>query len=97
MPLDSPQKRMSVFDVPGLMTPPFPDGSIDVHDRVQMSDQYMGIRLAPPLPSRCTNWVNAKEKTSPWVASKKNRSTWVPEKEESQTWETEKNIYPCSD
>ena len=93
--IDTAQKRMSVFQLPGLMTNPFPSGGIEAPDRQQISDVYAGIASAGPLPRRCTSWVAVREKTSPWINSKKNTSIWVPEKEKTKIWEPEKEVVPC--
>jgi len=94
--IDTPQKRSSVFELPGLMTNPFPKNIVDAPSRQQISDVYAGIAAAPPLPRKCTTWTNAKEKSSPWVSSKKNTSIWVPEKDKTKIWEPEKEVVPCT-
>jgi len=71
MAIDTPQKRSSTFQIPGIMMNPFPRGVVDAPNRQQMADVYAGIAAAAPLPARCTNWV----------PSSRNTSIWVPEKE----------------
>jgi len=96
--IDSAQKRMSVFELPGIMTNPFPSGTTNTQpNRQQMSDVYAGILAGPPLPSNQTCWVDSKQNVSPWVNSKKTVNAWVTEKKSTRIWVPEREVVPCQD
>lgn len=95
--IDSAQKRMSVFELPGLMTNPFPAGNNTAPDRQQMADVYCGITALFPVPSNQTCWANSKSNTSPWVNSKRTTNVWSKENNNSSVWVDEKEVVPCQD
>lgn len=88
---------MSVFELPGLMTNPFPAGMNTAPDRQQMGDIYAGILANPPLVSNETCWINSRKNTSPWVNSKKTTNVWKKESKTTRTWIPEKEVVPCQD
>lgn len=86
---------MSVFELPGLMTNPFPNGTNTASDRQQMSDIYAGIQASAPTSSNETCWTNAKQGTSSWVNAKKTTNLWKVEKKQTKVWVPEKEVVPC--
>ncbi len=98
MSIDTAQKRMSVFQLPGLMTNPFPQGTTRTQpNRQQMSDIYAGILANPPLSVNETCWIPAIQNTSTWKASKKNTNVWVSERKTTKVWIPEQEVVPCQD
>lgn len=95
--IDSSQKRMSVFELPGLMTNPFPNGVNTAPDRQQMSDIYAGILANAPMSSNETCWRPSLNNASPWVNSKKTTNVWKSEKQQTKSWIPEQEMVPCQD
>ena len=89
MSVDTPQKRSSCFEVPGLMMNPYPNGLNTAPDRVQMSDIYAGIAVAMPFvrPSE-TCWADAQRNDSSWKNAQRNGSTWKPAQRNGSAWKT---------
>ena len=85
---------MSVFQVPGIMTNPFPNGSIDQADRQQISDiVYAGILANVPLgPPNTTTWTRQGRKSNSWVNQSRKASTWIKEGLTSGTWTEEDEV-----
>lgn len=96
MAIDTPAKRSSVFQLPGLMTNPFPEGSIGQGSRQQSSDVYRGILAAVPqfLPST-TCWNASSTNNSTWRPSGANSSTWRNSGSNSSTWVRGQDVTPC--
>lgn len=94
MSLLTAQARSSVFEVPGLMLCPFPTGTIGAADRVQISDLYAGLQVAPPLTSNQTSWVSESQGTDVWVPEQQGTDTWVPEQQGTDVWIPEQNVTP---
>lgn len=97
MSIDTRQKRSSVFELPGLMMNPFPDGSITAPDRHQISDIYSGISASTPGSISETCWNPSLGNTSSWVKAQTKTSSWVSERTGSSIWVPEKEVVPCPD
>jgi hypothetical protein len=98
MAINTPQKRMSVFQLPGLMTNPFPSGTTNTKpNRQQMADTYAGITAVFTPPSNETCWIDSKSNTSTWINSKKTVNIWVRENKQTKIWIPEKEVVPCQD
>ena len=98
MAIDTAQKRMSVFQLPGLMTNPFPSGTTNTQpNRQQMSDVYAGILATARITSNQTCWVDSRNNNSTWTNSKKTTNVWIREKTQTRTWIPEKEVTPCQD
>lgn len=98
MAIDTAQKRMSVFELPGLMTNPFPFGSTNTQpNRQQMADIYAGILASAPMSSNETCWTRSGRKTGTWVNAVKNTSIWVNENKTTKVWVPEDEVVPCPD
>lgn len=103
MAIDSAQKRMSIFQLPGLMTNPFPAGAITASDRQQISDVYIGIPAALPVvpPSQTcwvdatkgsTGWKNPSSLSSVWHNAIGNSTSWKNPSSGSSPWTDEKTL-----
>ena len=98
MSIDTAQKRMSVFELPGLMTNPFPQGTTNTKpNRQQMSDIYAGITAVFPPPSNETCWKDSAQNTSVWVNSNRTVNVWVRENSKTRIWIPEQEVVPCQD
>jgi hypothetical protein len=74
--LDTPQKRSSVFQLPGIMTAPYPSGAITKSDRQQISDIYCGISVSTGLPISQTYWFKGKASGNAWAIGGSQASSW---------------------
>lgn len=94
MGLNTAQGRMSVFQVPGVMTNPFPSGFVTKADRQQISDVYAGLpAFTQTIPSGSTTWTRYKKGSSTWAAESKVTDIWIPEtKKAPDTWPDEVEI-----
>jgi hypothetical protein len=93
--IDTPKKRSSVFELPGLMMNPFPSGIILQGDRQQISDVYAGIlSTVPGFLKSGTHWVDEKTRTNVWSKEKESVNIWVKEIEETGIWTDEKELIP---
>lgn len=97
MAIDTAQKRMSVFELPGLMTNPFPHGTNTAADRQQMSDIYAGIQANAPMSSNETCWRPAQKNSSVWSNPSRVTSTWKRESGNTKVWTPEKEVVPCQE
>jgi hypothetical protein len=79
---------MSVFQLPGLMTNPFPRGTTDQADRKQMSDVYAGFNTTHQL---VPIWVDSLESKDIWTDSQENSSSWTGDNLTYTQWKDSKS------
>lgn len=87
MSIDTPQKRYSVFQLPGLMMNPMPNVNMTQSDRQQMADIYVGITpVIPAGPPDTTIWTNSLNNDSIWKQDKENTTSWVKQRSNAPAW-----------